>query len=69
MQIVQVQPVFGPLPLLLVHQIARVSSGIVDHNDTWNRVRLERNLIEECDHIVACRRSLLSAPNQLTVMT
>jgi hypothetical protein len=31
--------------------------------------RLERNLIEECDHIVACRRPLLSVPNQLAVMT
>ena len=67
-QIVQIQSVFGPLTPLLFHQVALVNASIVDQDDAWNRVRLERDLIEKGDHIVARRRPLLSSPGQLTIM-
>ena len=59
---------FGPLAPFLLHQVTFMNTGIVDQDNAWNRVRLERNLIEEGDHIVACRRPLLSAPGQLAVL-
>lgn len=68
-QIVLIQRVLCSLALLLLHQVALVNSGIVEQDDVRNRLRLERNLFEKGDRIVACRRPLLCGPGQLTVMT
>ena len=35
-QIVQIQPVFGPLSPFLLHEIALVNTSIVDQDDAWN---------------------------------
>lgn len=67
-QIVQVQPVFGLLTPLLLHQVALVDAGIVYQDDAMNRMGLERNLIEKGDHVFACRWPLLSHPNQRAAM-
>jgi hypothetical protein len=50
-KIVQTQPVFGPLTLFLLDQVALVNAGIVDQNDASNRMRLERHLIEKGNHV------------------
>jgi len=68
-QIVQIQSAFGPLSPFLLHRSALVNAGIVDQDDARYRVRLKRNLLEECDNIVVCRRPLLSVSNQLAIMT
>ena len=59
---------FGPPAPLLPHHGSLVNADIVNQEDMWNRLRLERNLIEEGDHIVTCRRRLLNSLGQLAVM-
>lgn len=67
-QIVQIQPMFGPLAPLLFYRGALVYAGIVDQDNSRNLARLSRNLVEERDYIITCCRSLLSSPSQRAIV-
>lgn len=68
-QIVQMQPMFSPLTPLFIHDGAFVYAGVIDQDDSRNVMRKHRDLFEECNNIVSCRRSLLSYPGQLAIVT
>jgi hypothetical protein len=45
-----------------------VYAGVIDQDDSRNLVWLSRNLVEERDYIITCRRSLLSSPGQRCIV-
>jgi len=59
---------FGPLAPLFLYRDAFVYAGVINQQDSWNFVRLSRNLVEKCDNIIPCCRPLLSSPGQRTIM-
>ena len=59
---------FGPLAPLLFYRGALVYASIVDQDDSRNLVRLSRNLVEERDYIITCRRLLLRCPGQRAIV-
>lgn len=67
-QIVQIQAMFRPLAPLLVYRLALVYAGVVDQDDSWNLMRLRRDLVEERDYIITCRWSLLRSPGQRAIV-
>ena len=67
-QKVQIQALFGPLPPLLVNRGTLVYAGVIDQYDSWHLVRLSRNLVKERNHIIPCRRALLSSLGQQAVV-